>query len=60
MTGSSYLHDVHSYPLSGYTFHVVDQPVNNLCTNKAIEREAFLLWEELHTCPVKEESRSNL
>lgn len=54
MLRTSYLHDVYSYPLCGYTLHIVNQPVNNLCTNKAIEREAFLLWEQLDACPVKE------
>lgn len=54
-TWTSYLHEIYSDPLCGYTFHVVDQPVNDLCTNKAMERQAFLLWEELHTRPVNKQ-----
>lgn len=51
---TSYLHDIYSYALCRYPFHVVNQPVNNLCTKKAIERQAFLFWKQLYTCPIKE------
>lgn len=51
---TSYLHEIYSDSLCGYTFHIVNQPMNNLCTNKAAERQAFLLWEELYTCSVNQ------
>lgn len=47
-----YLHDVHSHALRGHALHVVDQPMNDLRADKAVERQAFLLWEQLYTCPV--------
>ena len=46
-----YLHDIHSHPLCGHTLHIVDQPMNNLCADEAIEWKTLLLWEQLYTCP---------
>lgn len=51
-----YLHDIHSHSLRGHTLYIVYQPMNNLCTDEAVEWQALLLWEQLYACPVPAQS----
>lgn len=48
-----YLHDIQCHALRNKTFDVVDQPMNDLSADEAVQRQAFLLGEKLYTCPVK-------
>lgn len=52
-----YLHHIYSHPLCSHALHVADQPMNGLSTDKAVEWQTFLLWQELHTCPVASKSK---
>ncbi len=44
-----YLHDFYCNALCGNILHSADQPMHNLSTDKAIGRQAALLWQKLHS-----------
>lgn len=47
-----YLHDIHAHALRGHALHVIDQPVDDLSADEAVERETLLLRQQLYTRPV--------